>query len=78
MDMPKMKSTTSKSKRRPKTDEKKKSSQCVVCNAVYGADTDLKNREDWYQCRWCCKWAHESCGNVDFRYFECLNCWESD
>lgn len=51
---------------------------CCVCKAVYGSDDDLKDKEEWFHCRWCSFWAHESCGNVDPRYFECLNCWESD
>ena len=51
---------------------------CCICKAIYGSEKDVKEKEDWYQCKWCTLWAHESCGNVDPRYFECFNCWESD
>jgi hypothetical protein len=51
---------------------------CCICKAIYGSDDDVKQKEDWYKCKSCLKWAHESCGNVDPRYFECFNCWDSD
>ena len=51
---------------------------CYVCKAICGSDSDAKNKEEWWRCRWCMKWAHKSCGNVTAKYFECLMCWESD
>jgi len=57
---------------------KGKECPCCVCRAVYGSPTNLKSKEEWHKCRWCTMWAHESCGDVDPRYFECYKCWESD
>ncbi|CAK1547896.1 unnamed protein product [Leptosia nina] len=39
--------------------------QCNVCKKTY-----LESTEDWYQCKICTKWAHETCGiKGTFNYF---------
>ncbi|CAK1553830.1 unnamed protein product [Leptosia nina] len=39
--------------------------QCNVCKKTY-----LESTEDWYQCKLCTKWAHETCGiKGTFNYF---------
>lgn len=42
---------------------------CVVCQKEYD-----KSIEDWYQCKLCSKWAHESCGQKGHLNFFCNLC----
>ena len=67
----------SKKKKLPRKNstEKRKTSvvdvseeHCCICKAIYGSEDDVKQKEEWFQCRWCSLWAHESCGNVDPRW----------
>lgn len=43
--------------------------QCNVCKKKYSEST-----EDWYQCKICTKWAHETCGIKGIFNFFCSLC----
>lgn len=42
---------------------------CIVCNKNYNS-TD----EDWYQCKVCSGWAHDSCGTKGKFHYFCQKC----
>lgn len=42
---------------------------CAMCKGSYST-----SKEDWYQCKNCCLWAHETCGILNNLYFTCLPC----
>lgn len=42
---------------------------CKVCKKIYSEST-----EDWYQCKICAKWAHETCGIKGVFNFFCSLC----
>lgn len=43
--------------------------QCNVCKKKYSEST-----EDWFQCKICTKWAHETCGVKGVFNFFCSLC----
>lgn len=47
----------------------KNSDDCVVCSKTYE-----NSDEDWFQCKICCGWAHESCGVKGKLNFFCKSC----
>jgi hypothetical protein len=57
---------------------KSENDPCASCGILYGALSDSRRKEQWFQCQTCLKWAHESCGNLDRKNFYCLNCIDSD
>lgn len=42
---------------------------CVVCEGLYS-----KNKEEWYQCKLCGLWGHESCGIKGALNYFCKKC----
>ena len=51
---------------------------CSSCGSVYGSASDKRIKEQWFKCSKCSRWAHESCGNIDNKLFQCLMCIDSD
>lgn len=45
------------------------SGNCIVCNKNYE-----ESNEDWFQCKVCSGWAHESCGIKGLLNFFCKKC----
>lgn len=56
-------------KKNNSTNSKEDKNRCVVCNEHYA-----KSKVEWYQCKICVGWAHESCGHKGIIIFFCQNC----
>ena len=42
---------------------------CIMCNGHYA-----KSKEEWYKCKICGGWTHESCGHKGVINFFCQKC----
>ncbi|KAG5893490.1 hypothetical protein JTB14_010540 [Gonioctena quinquepunctata] len=49
--------------------ENKDDSVCPICQGEY-----QDSKEEWLQCKFCTKWAHNFCGVMGKLHFFCHNC----
>lgn len=54
---------------RSKASSKINSDDCVVCSKLYES-----SNQDWFQCKLCSGWGHESCGIKGKFHFFCKKC----